>query len=329
MIRPLLSLMSPGGSDGRLSILIFHRVLDRPDPLFPDEVDRRRFDVMCGWLRSWFTVLPLDTALRQLKQGELPARAAAITFDDGYADNCTQALPVLQRHGLSACFFIATDFIGGGRMWNDTVVEALRGTTADDIELGDLIGALPGAAKGDVPRDVSGRMPLHTPSQRRAAIDHALAGIKYLVPGQREQAVAALSRRCGVSLPTDLMMSREQLLQLRRAGMVVGAHTLSHPILGRLDDAQAWGEIVGGKRALERMLDQPVGLFAYPNGKPGKDYNPRSVELVREAGFEAAVSTAWGAAGASSDLFQIPRFTPWDRSRWRFGARLLRNLRSR
>jgi hypothetical protein len=50
------------------------------------------------------------------------------------------------------------------------------------------------------------------------------------------------------------------------------------------------------------------------------------VALVRDLGFDAAVSTAWGAARSGGDPFQIPRFTPWDRTRLRFAARLARNL---
>ena len=56
------------------------------------------------------------------------------------------------------------------------------------------------------------------------------------------------------------------------------------------------------------------------------DYLPEHADIARELGFDAAVSTAWGAADTRTDLFQIPRFTPWDRTRGRFGLRLLRNL---
>ena len=127
-------------------------------------------------------------------------------------------------------------------------------------------------------------------------------------------------------LPNDLMMRSDQVLALHRAGMQIGAHTVSHPILARLDDEPARGEIVASKQTLENLLGARIGLFAYPNGKPDEDYSSASVRLVREAGFDAAVSTAWGASGSASDIFQLPRFTPWDPTRLRFGARLLRNL---
>jgi hypothetical protein len=78
---------------------------------------------------------------------------------------------------------------------------------------------------------------------------------------------------------------------------------------------------------LEALVGEPIALFAYPNGKPRQDYAGAHVELVRTAGFDAACSTAWGVASRSSDVFQIPRFTPWDREAWRFGLRLAQNLR--
>lgn len=113
MWRPLFSTLSPAGSGARLSILIFHRVLPAPDPLFPGEPDAQRFDEICRWLAKWFRVLDLNDALAGLRRGDLPARAAAITFDDGYADNSDVAVPILQRHGLTATFFIATGYVDG------------------------------------------------------------------------------------------------------------------------------------------------------------------------------------------------------------------------
>ena len=83
MFRSAFSVVSPAGERARLSILIFHRVLAERDQLFPDEVDAGRFNCIIGWLKQWLTILPLDDALMRLRRGDLPARAAAITFDDG------------------------------------------------------------------------------------------------------------------------------------------------------------------------------------------------------------------------------------------------------
>ena len=319
MLKSLLSLSSSSGADARLSVLIFHRVLPMPDPLFPGEIDAAAFTAICGWLRNWCQVLPLPEAMRRLADGSLPRRACAITFDDGYADNCTVAMPILQAHGLSATFFIASGFLDGGRMWNDTVIEALRSTRLPELDLREL----PGPAVFAAP------LPTGSIPQRRASIDQLLQQLKYLPGDKRGAATERIAELAQVVPPTDLMMTTQQLRELHAGGMQIGAHTVTHPILARLDASAALDEMATGKAQLESLLDAPVPLFAYPNGKPATDYSAETVALARSAGFEFAFSTAWGAATRSGDVFQVPRFTPWDRSRLRFGLRMAANMRRR
>ena len=122
------------------------------------------------------------------------------------------------------------------------------------------------------------------------------------------------------------MMTAHEVKAMRHAGMLIGAHTVSHPILARLTDEQARQEIEDSKIFLEQLLGERVGLFAYPNGKPCEDYSPQTVEVVSSLGFDAAVSTQWGASRMGSDLLQIKRFTPWDQPRLKFGVRMVANL---
>jgi peptidoglycan/xylan/chitin deacetylase (PgdA/CDA1 family) len=312
-MKPVFSLLSPAGERARVQILIFHRVLREPDPLFPEEIDAARFDAICGWLRTWFDVLPLEIAARRLREGSLGGRAAVITFDDGYADNHDVALPVLLRHGLVASFFVATGFLDGGRMWNDTIIESVRRSRQDEVD-----GA---------PAGIDESLSLRDAGARRQTIDRVIRSLKHLHPAERAQRVDAFARICGVDLPTDLMMSSAQVQNLHRAGQRIGAHTVHHPILARLPAGEARWEVAQSRSRLQQLLDDPVSTFAYPNGQPGTDYSAESVAIVRESGFELAVSTAWGAADRSSDAFQLPRFTPWDRQRHRFALRLAGNYR--
>lgn len=314
LARAMFGRLSPAGAGARLSTLIFHRVLGEPDLLFPGEVHARQFDQMCTWLKQWFNVLPLDEAATRLTNGSLPARALAITFDDGYADNHDVALPILQRHGLQATFFIATGFLDGGRMWNDSIIETIRGCTNSSIDLSGF--------------DLTGieRLDLVSLAQRKQAIERLIGAIKYLPVRRRLQLCQEIARRAGVELPENMMMSSSQVVALCRAGMQIGAHTVTHPILANLDVDVAISEIAEGKQQLECLVGEDVSVFAYPNGRPGMDYNEGNVAAVQALGFKAAVSTTWGVACQSTNPFQIPRFTPWDRSRARFGARLLHNM---
>lgn len=138
-----------------------------------------------------------------------------ITFDDGYADNVTLALPILQKHCLHATFFIATAYLNGGRMFNDTVIEAIRRNRGDKINL---------AALG------LGRHDVASPQARINAINKILPKVKYLPVGQWEESVAELARMLSdIPLPDDLMITTAQLKALHTAGMEIGGHTSHHP----------------------------------------------------------------------------------------------------
>lgn len=305
--------LSPSGSAARLSILIYHRVLAAPDPLFPNEVTANVFDAQMARLKSVFNTLPLAEAVARLQAGTLPARAACITFDDGYADNLTLATPILKKHGLHATFFIATAFLNGGRMFNDSVIEAVRRSPLKALDLNEF-----GLGLCDISSNQA----------KASTIGQILPQVKYLGLEQRDQIVAriALLAQCG-PLPDDLMLTTEQLKALHAAGMEIGGHTARHPIIAKLDNAAVRAEITAGKEFLETTLNAKVRLFAYPNGKPGTDYLPQQAALVRDLGFEAAVSTQWGSATQASDIFQLPRFTPWSPQQMRFVPMLLGNLR--
>lgn len=315
-MRPAFRLLSPPGPSARLSVLIFHRVLARQDAMLPDEMHAARFAQLLGWIKTWFQVLPLDEAVQRLRDRRLPARAAAITFDDGYADNHDVALPLLEQAGLSATFFIATGFLNGGRMWNDTLIEAMRLSPLEQLDVSNFA---PGYA--DLPS-----LALHDWHARKRAAMQLIKRTKYLPPVERQQLVDTVATASKAKLPDNLMMSTEQLRAMHRRGMVIGGHTVNHPILARLSPEAARAEISEGRATLQSMLDAPIRLFAYPNGKPGEDYLPEHVGLVRDAGFEAAVTTSPGAAGVDTQPYEVPRFTPWDSTRTRFGLRMARNL---
>lgn len=312
--RPLLSTVSPAGERARLSILIFHRVLPQRDPLFPGEIDAANFDQICGWLASWFRVLPMDDAVAGLRSGVLPDRAAVITFDDGYADNHDVAMPILQRHRLPAIFYIASGFLDGGQMWNDTVIEAIRGTKRDMLDLSEL--GIDGLA----------RLPLSSIEHRRAAIQSLLGALKYRPLAERLALVQGVAHAAGVQARHDLMMTSDQVRQMHRVGMAIGAHTVSHPILATLANDQARAEIDDSRQVLQSISGDTIRHFAYPNGVPGRDYNDTTVTLIKDLGFDSAVTTAPGASRHDDDRYQLPRFTPWDRSRGRFGMRMLHRL---
>lgn len=306
-IRCVEGLTRAGSGDGRLLVLIYHRVLPGPDPMYPYDPDVAGFRRQMTALGEDFRVVRLADAVDMLERGALPARTVAITFDDGFADNVTCALPVLNELQLPATFFIASGYLGEGCMFNDLVIAACRQAPAGTWATGT-------AEFGDV--EVS------TPDSRRELAYRMIGRIKYLAPAHRLDCAHRLMDAARATPPAGIMMTHQQLRQLREAGMDIGGHTRGHPILARLGDAEAEREIRDGAADLADIAGTRIELFAYPNGQPGRDYGARDVSLVRRVGFRAAVSTAWGFADRQSDRHQIPRVGSWGESAWRFSGRL-------
>lgn len=310
-LSALTSLLSPAGKAARLSIVIYHRILEKDDALLGISENVTSFDLQVKYLSRHFNVLPLHEAVQRLQDATLPQRAACITFDDGYADNAEVALPILQRYGASATFFVATGFINGGIMWNDIVIEWMRFLPRDFIDL-TSIGL--------------GHYVINTHAQRQMALSSLIETLKYLPLEIRKQKIEELCTLIPVSLPNNLMMTSEHIKKLHRTGMGVGGHTVNHPILARLNNDAVYAEIADNKAMLESIIDAPVRLFAYPNGKPNQDYIPDHIDIIKSIGFDAACSTAWGAAKYGSDVYQLPRFTPWTKDYLKFMLHMAHNI---
>lgn len=301
--------VTPVGKGGRrLAILFYHRVLAQPDPMYPGVPDVGVFARHMSALRDSFNVVGLSEGIEMLANGSLPPRAVAITFDDGFADNYRVAFPVLRRLRLDATVFVATDYLDGGCMFNDAVIEACRHAPLQRWRTG--VGEI-----GDVE--------IGTEERRAAVSGELVRKIRYLDPALREQYASRLLESTGANRPTDIMMRSDEVAALDKAGIGIGAHTASHPILARLGAKEAEREITTGREALLQIADGPIRLFAFPNGKPGIDFTARDVETVRRLGFHGAVTTEWGCPDHSVDRLELPRLGCWGETPMRFSIRLL------
>lgn len=302
-LQGLVTLTSGGK---KLAILMYHQVMEQPDFMRPWEIDRAVFDWQLDILAKHFNVLPPHDALTLLRQGRLPPRAVCLTFDDGYANNFTVALPILLKHRLSAAFFIASGYLDGGLMWNDGIIESIRRLPEGELDLRAI--------------DL-GIYDIGSPEKKAEVAIGLLRAIKHLDPAERADKAAGIAALSS-GLPADLMMTSAQLVKLHQSGMEIGGHTVSHPILANVDSGTTRREIGDNKEFLEQLLKSGLRYFAYPNGVPGRDYRIEQVDMIREFGYLAAVSTHCGAADRRTDRFQLPRVSPWDNTAAGFLARM-------
>jgi len=290
-----------------LVILIYHRVLDGPDFMYPETVDKSGFDAQMALLSLGFNVLPFGVALDLLAANKLPPLAVCITFDDGYADNYVNALPILTKYQLPAVFFVVSGKLDQDRMWNDDIVESVRLYAEATLDLREIgLNVYPTAS----------------PVDKLAAANKIIQSVKYLPIQQRDYCCRRIAELVD-NLPKGLLLTTEQLEQLHQAGMEIGGHSVTHPILKDVP-IEVWQyEIRENKRQLEQILDTPMRYFAYPNGKFDQDFDRQQIEFVEKCGYKAALSTNWGCATRQSELFNLPRFTPWDKDPRKFMLRLL------
>ena len=281
----------------RIGILRYHAVCgeegyDYASPSICISPDA--FKAHVQYLAAHYQVLSLEEVVLQLSEHRsLPENALAITFDDGYADNL-QAARILHAHGLPATFFLAAGCLAGeAPFWVAEVRHQLRHAPYG------LLGLE--TPEGRVDLMLGDRL------SREIAIRRVTRLIKSHSIDVREALLEQLRLVAGVPFPTDYMLNWDEVAEMRRLGMTIAAHTLTHPNLPNAGLTSAFDEIAGSKRRLEQELGEPIRLFSYPNGGAERYYTPAIQRLVADAGFAAATSSRNGFADASSDLYALER----------------------
>jgi peptidoglycan/xylan/chitin deacetylase (PgdA/CDA1 family) len=248
------------------------------------------FDAQVGFLARNFDVIgPGDVTARPR------GRQVLITFDDGYRDNHGAALPVLQAHGATATFFLSTGFLDTPRLaWWDEVAWMVRTSARDAI-------------------CVDGAGVAFDEPERAAAVATLLDRAKALpgadVDGFLDRvALAAGTGRAPALAADGQWMTWRMARELLAAGMHVGGHTVSHPILARLDRDAQRAEIHGCAARLRAELGLPMRWFSYPNGDRSS-FDAHTRALLTEAGVELAFSFDGGflRRGAAWDRYDVPR----------------------
>ena len=225
--------------------------------------------------------------------------AVVVTFDDGYADNLYQALPLLEEAELPATFFISSGILGSSdEFWSDDLERLLL-------------------AEGDRPpwfvlqdREYGGSWPTASREQCLLLHDRLHRCLLMLKAPRREDWLEQLRRWSGVERTgrdAYRVLTREEVRELAASPQVtVGSHGVTHTPLALLAEGVQRREILQSKYALEELVGREVTVFSYPFGGRGQ-YNEATRRLCREAGFRRAVTTLPGQVHRWTDPWQLPR----------------------
>lgn len=270
-------------------------------------ITSRTFEQQVDWIARRFRITSLDEIGARIGSGEpLDERLAAITFDDGYADVYHNAFPILRRKGHPATIFVVTDLIGRKEMQQFDRLYLLLTRALDSPDGIDWLckAARPDASPAEARRSLSlfPRDPVRT--------THLL--LKELPQDALSSILEALERRFpmpGGCLDSHRALDQEMLVEMCAAGITIGSHTRTHPLLTLEDHATVREEVEGSRRILHKWLGRPINHFAYPDGR----FNSPVVAAVKKAGYRFAY-TICEHRDASDPLLTIPRRTLWENS---------------
>ncbi len=293
-------------SPGRGIALMYHRVNDLEDPFFPSlpvSIFARQLD----YLARHYRVEPLERMVEWAASGAKGPPRVALTIDDGYPDTFEHMLPELDRRGLQATLFLCTLPVDTGRpLWTDRLRHSLKHATRDSLDLsshGLEIGAL------------------RTVPDRLLALRFLMDELKRRAPAFIEEVSSTIEEQLRPAGPEPRTLTWEQVRSMSSSGrFTIGAHTHRHYVLSHLTDSEIEEEIRTSAGLIERHVG-PVHSFCYPNGRE-RDYDHRSVNVLRSMGIRCAVMAESGFVLPTSDPLELPRISTSERNLSVFAARL-------
>ena len=274
-----------------LPILAYHRVvdIDVSDYPFDEEIvsaSTEMFDQQIAFIKKHFDCCTFAD-LKNTLDGNFSrtARPVIVTFDDGYADNFCNAFPILKRHGVSATFFVATDYIGTEEpFWWEKIVFWIKR------------GQIPKTALKDFPSGMNGGGNPSGVINWLKSLNNTVR-LDILSAWQQEHSIE--QKRVALIQP----LNWDEIRTMRDGGMDIGSHTVTHPNLSKLSTADLHRELRASKQKIEKEIGKEVIAIAYPGGKH-TDHNT----LVRQATEDAGYLFGLAYEGGINSFVQLEKY---------------------
>jgi peptidoglycan/xylan/chitin deacetylase (PgdA/CDA1 family) len=298
---------------GRLVIFNYHRIGedDSDSPYDPGlrSADAESFTAHVRFLKKHFDIVvpeQLDD-IAERRNG----RYAMITFDDGYRDNHDAAFPILKSESVSAAFFVATGFVDSPKVpWWDEIAWMVHRSPRSSLDLRPYVAET-------IRWDGSNRTP---------SLQSLLRTYKSLPQERTAEFLEAVASATGIGRHPvaggeTFWMSWDMLREMSAAGMSIGGHTVSHPVLAQMDKMSQQSEIMTCVDRLKKEIGRPVRSFSYPVGGRAS-FNQDTRDCLHEAGVDFAFTYYGGFSRANGwDPYDIPRIAvepyvdvPWFRA---------------
>lgn len=268
-------------------ILMYHRVDSEAGG---DGIHVDAFRAQMVMLKKQFNVVPVH----KLLEDDSPTNAVALTFDDGYADFYHNGFPILQELGLPCSLYVTTGFVNRKVwMWPDHIRYLLANFAVRKVNIPELEIVV-------------------EPNMDRAVVWSKIANYCLtLTDSEKKDFIGSLSERFSIDLPVSApsgyeAVSWDNLREMKKLGLDVGSHTVSHPILTNVTPPQLSYEVIESKREIEVQLGGRVDSFCYPNGTPS-DISEEVKAVVQSAGYKYALA-AYPTVAPLENRWEIKRY---------------------
>ena len=277
----------------KFGILCYHRVGTEGVPLF-SRLDPRVFEAQMKYIRKHYRIVPLGQMCAELTNDDVMRPTLAITFDDGYRDLYTHALPVLRKYAIPATIYlIGRSMETGESPWYDRIFVALEHVAGNAIEV-----------EMDAPR----RFALTSVADRRQAAWEIVCFLRTVSDARRRAWCVEFETR--MKPPQAELANRildwNQVRSMQASGISFGAHTMTHPSVARLASTDLEQELGASRSLLESKLDAPTVDFAYPFGKLS-DCSLAADSYLARSGYRSAVTTVEGINSFGANSFRLNR----------------------
>ncbi|MFH1131085.1 MAG: glycosyltransferase [Pseudomonadota bacterium] len=289
------------------AILLYHRITTNNRSSRKWSVTRENFRAQMEFMRKHYRLLPLADLAELATKGEVPDRAIAITFDDGYLSALTVASDILTKLKIPATYFVTTADLDSKHEFAWDTLERIF--LSSNSLPGHLILELPFCQVEFSTTKVN----------ERRTVSSKLMEIIYPLPAEKRnelmETVVRWSRQKLLPRDSHRLLLRDEIRRLAHLpGVTIGAHSQHHSCLPLQPREVQQAEINGSKNMLEDLLDRPISTFAYPFG----EYSEQTVSLVREAGFKVAVTVKPEPVVSFSYPLLLPRLEVPDIGKSRF-----------
>ena len=288
----------------KLVVLMYHRVLTNTEITQSLSnagiiVDRDTFDAHIDYLKKHFTILSIDQLVDHVKH-QLPFKkpTCLITFDDGWIDNYTNALPILEKHKAPALIFLPINYIGTGNLfWQERIAsyvyQIAQGSGTDRQFLVDYhaipaINITPDALKNSIFQYIASLK-----KRSNSEIDDLLSMYKKHAKGMATQPTNTIDR----------YIDWTQVQSMSNRGISFGSHAVSHRLLTKMSEAAASQELTESKKVIESRLGKTIESIAYPNG----DFNDAVINVAKNSGYMVGFSTIRGYFSPADKPYRIKR----------------------